>query len=241
MRVRAVLVATIILVCASALWAASCIDAVLGQISQEIRAGKSTQQDLDALIAYAKNIDSSSDVGKGLVSAISSRAAQKDGANRAAQIINNFPGSQDSIFSSLEPFKNKKGFSDLVVGLGNPNQDTAFGSSEELRFALNKLGPANVDAFQVSDLTGVEPDLRDVPGNLYEIKAHNYTGQPDFLVAQDLGKIHDQAATAIAQLPTGNTLTVAFSFPLTPAAENLYQKIFADLIANPNFIRINGF
>lgn len=238
-KFRIALVALVILSCVSILWA-GCIDAVLGQIANEIKKGGSTSQDLDKIVAYTKNIDSSSDTGKGVVASISSRSAKGDGANRAAQIISNFPGAQDAIFSSLAPFREKPGFSDLVVGLGNPSVNTVTGSSEELRFATNRLGADQVKAFQVP-LNGTIPDIQDISNNLFEIKARNYAGQADFIVAQDLGAIHDQATIALSQLTPGATLTLAFNTPLPPAAETLYQQIFQDLIANPNFTRINGF
>ena len=65
--------------------------------------------------------------------------------------------------------------------------------------------------------------------------------QSDFIIGEDLDKIHDQAALALSQLSPGATLTLAFNQPLTVSAEALYQQKFADLIANLNFIRINGF
>jgi hypothetical protein len=238
-RIRTIFGAGVVLAF-SLLCAAGCIDAVLSQIANEIRLGKSTPQDLDTLIAYTKNMDPASDTAKGLISAISSRAGKNDGAKRAAQIIFNFSGSQDSIFSALEPFKGKDGFGSLVAGLGSTEVNTAFGSSEELRFATSRLGADNVNQFQVA-LDGTVPDIQDINFNLYEVKARNYAGEVDFLVAQDLGDIHDKAVIAISQLPAGKTLTLAFDTPLTPSAETLYQAIFKDLIPNPNFIRINGF
>jgi len=238
-RLKSILLIVIVMVCSLA-WAGTCLDAVLGQVAKEIKNGTSTSQDLDTLIAYTKNLDPASDAAKGVVSAISSRAAQSDGASRAAQIISNFPGAQDGIFSSLEPFRSKPGFSNLVVGLGNSSIDVAFGSSEELRFATSRLGADNVNSFQVP-LEGTVPDIMDSSHNLYEIKARNYAGQSDFIIGEDLDKIHDQAALALSQLSPGATLTLAFNQPLTVSAEALYQQKFADLIANPNLIRINGF
>src|SRR6185437_8996223 len=112
--------------------------------------------------------------------------------------------------------------------------DVAFGSSEELRFATSRLGADNVNSFQVP-LEGTVPDIMDSSHNLYEIKARNYAGQSDFIIGEDLDKIHDQAALALSQLSPGATLTLAFNQPLTVSAEALYQQKFADLTANPNF------
>ena len=83
--------------------------------------------------------------------------------------------------------------------------------------------------------------INDIGLNLFEIKQRHISNISDPLIANDLGKIHDQAAAAFNQLAPDKTLTLAFDAILPPNAEQLYQQIFADLIASLNFTRVNGF
>jgi hypothetical protein len=83
--------------------------------------------------------------------------------------------------------------------------------------------------------------IGDIGLNFFDIKQRHNSNISDLLIANDLGKIHDQSAAAFNQLAPGKTLTLAFDYILPPNAEQLYQQIFADLIPKPNFSRVNGF
>lgn len=237
------LIIAVVLSCVISLWAISCIDVLMSQIAQEVRAGTSTQDDLAKLISFAQNIDASSDVGKGIVSTATARKAAGDGTKRTAQIIRNFPGSANDVFKSLEPLKDAKGFDRFIADIGADDSLKAQGSLAELDYATNVLNPKNVAEMQVQNIPGTQPDLRDLTNNLYEIKSNTFTGtETDFFVRNLVfGPMHDQAAAGVAALAPGANFTLAFQTKLPAATEAIFRDVFQDLLANPRFVWTNGF
>lgn len=225
--------------------AAGCIDKLLGQIAQEFRGGTAAQSDVDAINRFGQALDPASDAGKGFVSSVSSRQAQKDGVSTASQILGNFPSTEfaktpSQIFSDLEPFAQKTNFSDLVKQIGGTARNQRVGGMATLDYAKNVVGADSVAQFEL-ELDGVVPDILDTAGNLHEVKYRDYSNLPPPFIQSDLDAIHTQAQKAFGQLGSGNTLTVAFKLPLSSDNLALFNQTFQDLLASPNFKLINGF